>query len=60
VIGFPPFAGADQVIVSFCDPAVTDAVTVPTLFGTDVTVSAEEDVDAADVPEEFDAVTVNV
>ena len=60
MIGLPPVAGADQVIVSFCDPAVTDAVTAPTLFGTDVTVSADVAVEAADVPEAFVAVTVNV
>jgi hypothetical protein len=60
VITFPPFAGADQETVSFCDPAVTEAVGIPTLFGTLVTVNANVSADAADVPEAFVAVTLNV
>lgn len=68
VIALPPFAGAFQETVSVVDPAVfgaaegdgEDTVGGFIVAGTVVTVTADDAEDIADVPEAFDAVTVNV
>ena len=58
MIAFPPFAGADQLTVSKLTAVV--AVGADGVAGTVVTVTAEEAVDAAEVPAALVARTVNV
>jgi hypothetical protein len=55
----PPFAGADQDTLS-CPAFGDEALGAPGVFGTVVAVIEAEADDAIEVPEAFDARTVNV